>query len=1261
MDNARVDVNGNEAVLRRNLAALALRSPWLAELIRGVEPCGAVAFAPSDEPGTLTATRDGRALASRRRPNDEARRWAEAIDLEEHALVVVHGFALGHHVRALAERCDQYTAILVNEPDLPLMRAVLERIDHSEWLAWREVRFVREPGDVGLLTQSLRGLEAPMCFGVTTAAHPPSEQRLAESIAAFNRAFPAALAAVRTHVITTLVQSDTTYSNALANADRYARSPGIGALKEIAKGRLGVVVSAGPSLRRNVHLLKDPAVRSRCVVVAVQTVLKPLLAMGITPDFVTAIDYAEISKRFYEGLTAEQVRGITLVSTGRANPAIPAAWPGALRMVDEEILTLALGPELSASPDGVPRGSLAAAATVAHLSYSLARHLGCDPVAMIGQDLAFTDGQYYADGAAIHSVWGGELNAFNSLEKLEWERIVRMRSYLHRRTDHLGRPVFTDEQMVTYLTQFEQMFAADREQGLTVIDATEGGVAKKHCQPMTFAEAIERYAGPQTPPVPAIPAPDSCDDPARSASVRRRLREVRAGVRRVARIARDTDELLKKLEHIEDAERANRIIRQAHANREEVHATQPAWALLQRLNQMAALKRFSADRRIARSQGLSDHEKHLRRVERDRVNVRWMSEVGDFLDRALERVDQAFDGHALADEPVISSEVTAAVAERTPVRAWAVLVDRSLDANHADGVPRAWQRTIAGVDMPALAVLGERLARSRRLRGVVVLTDRVDDATRILGDKLHGLPVRVVQWEGPADDAAEAALRATRAARRVAPACWRGGVGNLSVFDEALDAPGIAEALAVSGVLHELDVALLAGMDWCLLDPSLIDHMVTLHEESPEQFGIMFTQTVPGLSPLLLTRQNIEELARGQQENAPLSNLGGVLGYVPTQPRPDPIGRPNCLPLHGPVRDAGIRLIGDTVRGRAAIDAACAVLGDRLLDADGATIASAAMGAAAKQSATTRLPTELVVGCGTQSAGDGELGRWYAGSLSFSDDLGMGVTPDGLAGALDSLGEAVRDVVLTIGLTGWRGWLAATGGGARPADPLRDERWRELVRVAQQMGVGAIHVRTDACRPGDAQQLLDAGVDIVSIDAWANDAALYKRIAGCDAMRAVFDNLATLLEKRRKVRGLFRPWVVPRIVRCDATCESIEVFYDKWLLLASAAAIDPMPAAVPGQRIAPLTLPAFVDQRLRSERMVLLSDRCVARDDGATTSVHRTDAAQRRWAELVAEGEGVPVDRAGADEGTVAASHEPVCVTRSGAAMAGVSINTEAA
>jgi hypothetical protein len=82
-------------------------------------------------------------------------------------------------------------------------------------------------------------------------------------------------------------------------------------------------------------------------------------------------------------------------------------------------------------------------------------------------------------------------------------------------------------------------------------------------------------------------------------------------------------------------------------------------------------------------------------------------------------------------------------------------------------------------------------------------------------------------------------------------------------------------------------------------------------------------------------------------------------------------------------------------------------------------------------------------------------------------------------------------------------------------------------------------------------------------------------MTGDDQYETVKDRVETLMRARNAagcVGGLPRPWIVPRITRCDAAYEHIEPFYDGWLRACGCAMIDPPEGA--GGRIAPLPLPA---------------------------------------------------------------------------------------
>ncbi|MGP1310886.1 MAG: hypothetical protein ACTS27_11880, partial [Phycisphaerales bacterium] len=91
------------SILERNLAALRRSSPELEKRLRAVRPSESVNFIETPD-GALSAVVHGRALASKRRPLEEARRLAESVDIKRDAVFAVLGFGLGHHVAAVAER-----------------------------------------------------------------------------------------------------------------------------------------------------------------------------------------------------------------------------------------------------------------------------------------------------------------------------------------------------------------------------------------------------------------------------------------------------------------------------------------------------------------------------------------------------------------------------------------------------------------------------------------------------------------------------------------------------------------------------------------------------------------------------------------------------------------------------------------------------------------------------------------------------------------------------------------------------------------------------------------------------------------------------------------------------------------------------------------------------------------------------------------------------------------------------------------------------
>jgi hypothetical protein len=1126
---AEAEIRADPEILRRNLEVIAARQPEVARAIASAGASGAV-FARADD-GAATGELDGRALASRRRPLDEAARLAGTVDLTAAGVVVCLGFGLGHHLAALAERARGTTGLVVFEPDVELLRAAMERVDHAGWIAETQLRIALSHEDVGATTQLLRGLEGPLAVGVALLEHPASRARLTHASARFHQTFQQAFAATRTHIITTMVQTDTTVRNELMNVGSYARWPGIAELEGIAAGRPAVLVAAGPSLERNLDVLATPGVRERCVIIAVQTVLRTMLDRGVRPHFVTAIDYHEISRRFYEGLRAEDVEGVTLIAEARVNAAVLDAWPGAVRMPEDAFLA-----EVLAWGDRPARGALAQAATVAHLSYYLARYLGADPVVMIGQDLAFTDGQYYANDAAIHDVWAGELNAFNTLERMEWERIVRFRGHLYEGVDHLGRRVYLDDQMATYLAQFERDFAPDVEAGRMVIDATEGGVAKRGAVAMPLVEALDRHAPPTMPEMAPMPIPAPREDPAVVAEVRGRLRSVRADERRIARGAREGRDLLRKMMRDQrDVARVNRLIGRINEIRDEAQSLRPAFGLLMRLNQLGALKRFRADRLIRLAEGLDPFERQRLQIERDEVNLRWTEDLAELLAELLEVADATFDGGAKRTRDAAAPAIDAG-GDDAPAAGVRAVACVPMDAAALERAARD-----AG-GRPALARTLDRLAASGRVDAAVIAAEDADAARGLVASIDAPIEVGVVARAPDADRA-----RAIAAARAPAGSSWRGGIAGLTVFDEVFDPPCALAALEAAGA----DAVVVVGGDWVGLDPELTAEVIDRHAEQPLASPLAFSQAPPGVAPCVLGRGLVEELAGAGDDAARFSTIGAALAYLPMRPRTDAIAKPGCVQVAPEVRDALVRTIADGARaipeGRSAPEA-----WRRLGDEPPAGPAHLTL------ELTTRRPAR----------GD---------RFPFAGEPARGELDPGLARrVLRSAVELEPRVSVT---------LAGLG------DPLEHPAWCEIVAAAREAGVRSVHVRTDLlCDAGAAARLLDSGAGVVSVDLLAHRAETYLAIAGVDGYARAVENLDAMLRARGERGPWGLPWIVPRITRRDAVYDELEVFYDKWLLVAGAAAIDPLPAPIPGERIEPMPRPASVVRRDALERLTVLSD-----------------------------------------------------------------------
>ena len=1155
-----------QSYLEKNLSCLGDRNRDLATAIRTAASSPAIEFADTPQ-NVPAATFNGMQLCSRHRPLEEAQRQVDDIDLIEHAAVVVLGFGLGYHVRRLVERSAKATLIIVFESNVSLLRAVFERVDLS-WLKDALVLFVVDPGDRGGLAKKLEGAESILAQGVHFFEHPASRLRLREPAFQFASLFSEFITAAKTTLMTTLMRSVDTTRNLLLNLDHYAAGAGIAELHGIAAGRPAVVVSAGPSLHKNVHLLKDAAVRDRCVIISAQTTLKPLLNARIQPHFVTALDYHEISRRFYEDLRADDVRTVTLVAEAKAHPVILDSFPGPIRCCANPFLDKLLGPMKR------DMGDLPAGATVAHLAFYLARYLGCSHVAMIGQDLGFTDGLYYSPNNPIHDVWAPELNPFNTIEMMEWQRIVRHRLHLRKLRDVHGKSIYTDAQMHTYLQQFERDFAESQREGLTIVDATEGGVAKQHTTAMTLSEFLDRHVR-QAPPLPAFPLPSTTLDSKRQHEARERIAHVRGEAHRLGELSKETAGLLRNmLADQHDLAKMMRHFQKVERNRKDVEKRFETFELLNALNQMGVFNRMKADRRLHMSKHLSPLERQRRELERDLTNVTWIADAATELIDQLESCDCVLqkqhwrNGNGFKESGArnrMSIEAQTSTTSQTNLHPSRIAALIPIDpARNGLGISRSLAEPFNG--KPVLQATLERLGHSRRLESIILIVPQSVDIESLIDRARIDLPIEIEVVAGLPFGPDHEAISVARA---WADTCWRGGISGMSVYDELL-CPHVMHPIMQR---RGLTAGLIAGPDWPLIqvtEDGGCDSVIARHLEHADQHQIVFTQSPPGLCGCLISATLMAELSQRTR----LSTIGALLVYQPHLPQGDPIARDVNLQIDHRVRQSLVRATFDSPRQR------------HLLRSIQLSQSAAALASNLEQACEEPQPPQHITLELTTQRNSRGLFRNRRCSINRAP-----LTLDLARSVFAQLGQfGLDDLKLTL-----------DGAG----DALLHPHVDQVIELAKQSGIQAVCVRTELlCDQSMLDRLLRSKVDVVTIDLNADRAATYERMMGLDGeqFKRVLMKIDYLAQHRRKLTahagtaGFALPWIVPAMQRRSETHEDIDTFFDRWQHTLGCALIEGSSSLDPPDSLTPAVTPERVRQREMRRRLTILCDGTVPRN-----------------------------------------------------------------
>lgn len=257
--------------------------------------------------------------------------------------------------------------------------------------------------------------------------------------------------------------------NMLANLEEIILNPGINMLFNQFKDRPAVIVSAGPSLNINKHLLKG--LEDKALIICPDASLKILLDMGIKPHLVTSLERTPGTLRFVKDLQYEDTKDVYFAACPVINNNTYKAYPGPRIIVYRQLAHFKWL--------DIERGTLEVRKSSGNMAFKVAEALGCSPVILIGQDLAFSrDGRTHAAGTLDKDGKARETQEYYN----------KIKTFEVMGND--GKPILTSEMWYSFLKAYEYDLA--RYKGLC-INCTEGGAFIPGTTVMSFAEAIGIY------------------------------------------------------------------------------------------------------------------------------------------------------------------------------------------------------------------------------------------------------------------------------------------------------------------------------------------------------------------------------------------------------------------------------------------------------------------------------------------------------------------------------------------------------------------------------------------------------------------------------------------------------------------------------------------------------------------------------------------------------------------------------------------------
>jgi hypothetical protein len=415
-------------------------------------------------------------------PVKEAERAAAQFSPGKKNVIVSAGTALGYHLPILRKK---FPGIKIAAIDDPRVFDIARKTVPGNL---EGIICVSSDGDLDLLFE---GMDISAFRGIAVYTHRPSYQMDPEFYDGILTGMNRYISSKISDLLTRFEFEEKWAENIIRNMPAFFRARTAADFFGAFKGYPGIIVSAGPSLKKNAHLLEK--VKGRALICCVDTSFRVLHRMGIRPHIVMTLDAQKHSIRHFLGIPDSSP---VLIADMVSYPKIAGRYEGTVAFSTTSKFYCGENGELKRETtplmDWIEKyvpgiGDVQSGGSVATSLFDFLLSAGCSEIVLIGQDLAYTGREIHTGGTYHNDEWLTHTSRLSNLDTIN-QKIVRKRKIKYVPAWG-GGSVITDYVMDLYKQWFEDSV---EKVSIPVINATEGGSRIRGAEEITFSEWIER-------------------------------------------------------------------------------------------------------------------------------------------------------------------------------------------------------------------------------------------------------------------------------------------------------------------------------------------------------------------------------------------------------------------------------------------------------------------------------------------------------------------------------------------------------------------------------------------------------------------------------------------------------------------------------------------------------------------------------------------------------------------------------------------------